>query len=61
MPLRDFGDANVRSGSETDIFRANTDVRFNPRKQILQTVIGGCREFATQDIDGHDVGFGQVT
>ena len=21
----------------------------------------GCREFGTQDIDGHDIGFGQVT
>ena len=32
------------------------------RKSITGCAISlyGCREFGTQDIDGHDIGFGQV-
>ena len=39
----------------TEFVRRGATIDYGPCDQPY-----GCREFGTQDLDGHDIGFGQV-
>jgi len=54
VPRRHVSDAQ-RGPLYAEFVRSGAKIDYGPCDQPY-----GCREFGTQDLDGHDIGFGQV-